>query len=480
MILQQSTRTFGQNLTADIYTPASDTATKRPLVIYFPTGNFLPSVVTNAITGKKTDSSVVNICRRLAHMGYVTAAVDYRIGWNPADPDQLGRTSFLIGAAYRGVQDAKTAVRYFKANADLYNIDTTKIVLWGEGTGGYITLAAAALDSYAKTLNTGYPENKFIDTRFNPARPMVIEKVSATTFVMGGVEGKDFGIQPDTSVKAPPFGDTLSFPNHVANTSTFQMCVNTGGALGDLKWLDAKTPPIISFQVPSDPFAPYEDAVLRVPIGNNQSLPVVRVQGASAIQKYMDSLNLNKILKNVKGTYDPYKTIFDTRNGKSITGLYPLLGDNAFDSSPWQFWDSNAVTKAQDSLAKLTNPNMSSAKALRYIDTIVRVFAPRACMALNLPCLNLVASSEEILNSSATKLVISPNPAQKFINFESDLYNPIIGIEVYDMSGRSVLSARNINNNYYQMDRGTLPNGMYVAKVKFEGGILTKKIVLER
>jgi hypothetical protein len=75
---------------------------------------------------------------------------------------------------------------------------------------------------------------------------------------------------------------------------------------------------------------------------------------------------------------------------------------------------------------------------------------------------------------------VAPNPAQKYVTFESDVYNPIQAIDVFDLSGRSVLQARNIKNHFYQLDRGSLPNGLYIAKVKFEGGILTKKIVLEQ
>ena len=66
------------------------------------------------------------------------------------------------------------------------------------------------------------------------------------------------------------------------------------------------------------------------------------------------------------------------------------------------------------------------------------------------------------------------------VSFESEVYNPIQAIELYDMSGRLMIQQRNINNSRYQLDRGALPNGMYVAKVKFEGGVLSKKIVFEK
>ena len=51
-------------------------------------------------------------------------------------------------------------------------------------------------------------------------------------------------------------------------------------------------------------------------------------------------------------------------------------------------------------------------------------------------------------------------------------------IELYDMSGRLVKQAK-VDANYFNMARGLLPSGIYIAKVKFEGGILSKKIVFE-
>jgi hypothetical protein len=104
---------------------------------------------------------------------------------------------------------------------------------------------------------------------------------------------------------------------------------------------------------------------------------------------------------------------------------------------------------------------------------------PRACVALNLPCSNLVSNTEELLKESTTKLLASPNPSQSIITFESDIYNPIQAIEVFDLSGRSVKYVPKVNTHIYQLHRGNLPTGMYIAKVKFAGGILSKKIIFD-
>ena len=72
-----------QPLVLDLYEPAGDTETERPLLLYFHTGNFLPQYINQSGLGTKTDSCAVEICTRYAKMGYVVASVDYRLGYNP-------------------------------------------------------------------------------------------------------------------------------------------------------------------------------------------------------------------------------------------------------------------------------------------------------------------------------------------------------------------------------------------------------------
>jgi carboxylesterase type B len=86
-------------------------------------------------------------------MGYVVASCDYRLGWNPVATTQEERVNTLINAAYRGVQDCRTAVRFFRKsqaeNGNPFGIDPWRIGVWGQGTGGYIAFAAATINAYA-------------------------------------------------------------------------------------------------------------------------------------------------------------------------------------------------------------------------------------------------------------------------------------------------------------------------------------------
>jgi acetyl esterase/lipase len=77
-----------QPLVMDVYTPFGDTDTNRPVILYFHTGNFLPTPQNGSPSGTKTDLNVVEMCSRLARMGYVVASCDYRLGWNPVASTQ--------------------------------------------------------------------------------------------------------------------------------------------------------------------------------------------------------------------------------------------------------------------------------------------------------------------------------------------------------------------------------------------------------
>ena len=375
-----------QPLVLDLYEPAGDTETDRPLLLYFHTGNFLPQYINGSPLGTKTDSSSVEICTRYAKMGYVVASVDYRVGWNPTAATQSERTLQLIQAAYRGVQDSRTAVRFFRKDVaesnNTYGIDDTKIAMLGEGTGGYITLASAGISSYADIIldDTGAAIEKFYyDPGDGSSIPMVIESIHG-----------DPDATTDTYAPATSGGFQLCMANHVGYSSDFNFQMNLGGALGDLNWMDEGDMPTVSFHCPHDPFAPYETAVLIVPTTNE---PVVEVSGAYDIHEEINgyATNNNAIFADA----DIEDVASDVNNGWD--GLFPVFNSyneegvatEPFDSSPWQWW-SEAATQAYDDANGTTivatqltlNPTMGEAEAMGWIDQIVDYNTPRMGLAL--------------------------------------------------------------------------------------------------
>ena len=117
--------TSPQDLLMDIYQPIGDNIDLRPVVICTHSGAF--------VSGSKEADDMVAFCDSLAHRGYVTASIDYRMGMNVFDASSSTR------AVYRGIQDGRSAIRYLKENAVLYGIDTNNIYLLGSSAGAYIT-----------------------------------------------------------------------------------------------------------------------------------------------------------------------------------------------------------------------------------------------------------------------------------------------------------------------------------------------------
>ena len=395
--LLQGAPPAAQPLVCDIYEPAGDTETDRPLIIYIHTGDFLPQYLNGSAVGAKNDSCAVELCSRYAKMGYVVASIDYRLGWNPLAQTQADRTYQLINAIYRGVQDARTAVRFFRMTeatmGNPYGIDPAKIGYFGEGAGGYVSYAASTIEDYNDIIldDMGVPIAKFWTGTPGQADyiPMVIEPIN------GDPEAITDGFAPAGEFGPDPF--QLCIANHVGYSSDVSFQVNLGGALGDLNWLDAGDPAMISFQCPADQFAPYTTGVLVEPTFNEN---VVEVSGAFDIHAEINAQmmpNNNGAFQSL-GLSDVYSAQATANGNQGWDGLYPVLNDyvggsptQPFDGAPWQWWDvattelvdaANGTTIAQTQLT--LNPNMGPLEGRAYCDTIVGYAAPRMAALLGL------------------------------------------------------------------------------------------------
>lgn len=477
-----------QPLLMDVYQPAGDTAAARPLVIMLHTGNFLPIQTNGGVTGEKTDSAVVEICLRLARMGYVVASADYRLGWNPFAATQPERAFGLINAAYRGVQDARTCVRYFKRDhAELGNnfrIDTGKIVMWGQGTGGYIALAASTLDHYNKIVTTEMPAGKFVTDISGTPLPMVIESWN------GDINGDSLvGLSAGIPI---PAGDTLAIPNHPGYSSEFQLSVNMGGALGDISWLDENSPPVISFHVVNDQFAPYESAILVVPTTND---PIVEVQGSLTVVSKANTLGLNDAFADIDDAYtQAAKTASEKAGHEYQEGLYPFNIPLNFlglaDGSPWNWWSvekwdtivhpNAGITPGLPPgatyhfVALLSDMNMSPEKGRTYIDTIIGYYAPRAYAALGLDAISSIPQ----LDKAQVSLSIAPNPSHGQFYLQTSPDFEMRSVRILDISGKMVMNHRNIRTSQLQINHTGLAPGTYLVEIGFDKGRVTEKVVL--
>lgn len=129
-----------QDLRLDLYMPAGDELEKRPVIIYAFGGGFL--------IGLRSQPPIPEYCERWARMGYVVAAIDYRIGFNTTSSGSAER------AVYRGVQDVRAAMRFLGQFSDSYGIDTTSIFLTGSSAGCFSGLHSTFMEDSDRPQST--------------------------------------------------------------------------------------------------------------------------------------------------------------------------------------------------------------------------------------------------------------------------------------------------------------------------------------
>lgn len=456
-----------QDLKMDVYEPTGDVEPLRPLIIYLHTGSFIPAVFNQNPTGGKMDSTAVEMSSQFAKRGYVVANADYRQGWVPTDPDQDVRTGTLLQAVYRAIQDAKVCVRFWyesAANGNPFRIDTNAIIIGGQGTGGYIALAYASLD---KTSEIGL--TKFLSNSDNATYGFQTGFSYVNQTLMGDFDG--YGGVPQ-----------LNNPNnHVGYSNKISFVFNMGGAMGDSSWLEAGDVPMVAFHVPSDPFAPYGDGPVYVPTTPPQF--VVDVSGSQTVITKANALGNNNCFINA-GFTDVYTQTANQNNGGQ-DGLYPLLV-NGYQAGPWEWYDSTALVVYAQAVGLSgsagtaayvngiqTNPDMSKAKALSYIDTMQNYLNPRIVYCLGLPD----GINETSLNKIAT---VYPNPAANQFTVALDgVRSEILSVEIFDVTGKMVRKESNLHTNNMTFNRGSLADGMYVVRITTEKGVVSKQLSLQ-
>jgi acetyl esterase/lipase len=478
------------DLTCDIYEPSGDTELDRPVIILAHTGSFLPPVLNGQPTGSKTDSSVVEQCMRWAKKGYVAVAMTYRLGWNPSSTDQNTRTSTLIQAAYRSIQDARSLIRFIRkdeANGDPYGVDGSKIVFGGQGTGGYLSLGVATLDTSSELYLS-----KFLDFTdpMNPT-PYVYPPV------FGNIWGTDMGYIPVTDTAGNYILDSLgnpimapfALPNNVGYSSDISLAFNIGGALADISWLEEGDAPIVAFHCEKDQYAPIDTGDVIVPTTGDF---VVEVMGSRTVVNYSNTYGNNDVFVQA-GFTDAFTTAANINNS-GYEGLNvfntpsPSTTPNLFgeayeeEGSPWDWWDNatyDAIFQAVQGAPAgygaansiLGNPDMSATKGNLYIDTIQGYLNPRIYVALGL---GISTGMNEVIDASTE---IYPNPANNSLNIVSYAAG-INSVKIYNLNGQEVLNTK-VNANQIKINTSRLANGLYILDIKYNNTSVKRKLIIE-
>jgi len=235
------------DLYVDFFEPTGDTLAARPLVILAHGGFF--------ISGDRTAEDIVGICEGLTRRGYVCASLQYRLGVGLTEIDSAG----FAKAVVRGVQDAKAAVRFFRAQADTYGIDTGQIFLGGTSAGGVLAVHYAYLQD---TLLSEPWINALIDD-------------------LGGLEGNT---------------GTPGYPTHIRGA------VSYAGAFKNLNWMGPKAVPLASTHGTADDVVPYGyGMVTYVLVPGILELPITPMYGSAAIHPVLDARGIDNEFWSFEG-----------------------------------------------------------------------------------------------------------------------------------------------------------------------------------
>lgn len=129
-------------LRLDLYQPVGDTRTDRPAIVWIHGGGFTG--------GDRTAPQMVELARRFARKGYVTASISYRLRTSAE------RQADSIGTYLDAVADAKAAVRWLRSQATAYGLDTSRVAIGGGSAGAFTAIGAAYLEPEGTSGNPAF------------------------------------------------------------------------------------------------------------------------------------------------------------------------------------------------------------------------------------------------------------------------------------------------------------------------------------
>lgn len=235
------------DFTMDVYVP-QDSQCLRPLIVFIHGGAFY--------IGDKGAETMSTWCKNFAQLGYVTASINYRMGF------KISKTS-IQQCGYCAIQDARAALRYLSAHAHSYNIDTGNIFLAGTSAGSITALGAALWTE----------ENLPSFVRANGLDSLC--------------------------------GNLESSGNNLNNTYRIKAIANMWGAVYDLDELNEKNIPIISFHGTADNLVPYNEGI---PFSTIGEMLFDKMYGSSAMHERLNALGVpNEFYPIANAPHAPYQ-----------------------------------------------------------------------------------------------------------------------------------------------------------------------------
>lgn len=424
-------------LKMDIYTPFCDDQAHiatRPLMLVIHGGAFL--------AGDKAEANITSICKQFAQRGYVTASINYRLGfvaddqaWTCNYPNYScvfsGDSAEWYRAYFRAIQDGKGALRYLINRHQSFRIDTSNVFLTGESAGAFVALGIGLLDTVVEKPSQAYAIN-------------AINKPNANTLSCQYNTGKTFS---NNSISRPDLGSIEGNIEPSKIHYTIKGIGNMYGAMmSDLLKLHAGSKPkpsIFSYHQPCDMIVPIDSG--RVFAG------------------------LSWCMTNGYGCYGIANTakIYGSRSFSQLNtqNNYGYNIHNEFTSTnfPYSFLIGSGSCSDQ-----INKPCHAYDNFTLRTTNLANFFAP--LVSTSPVCDTTFFPSGLPKTISRNEIKLYPNPAKTSITIEYFGASPI-NVSIYNSMGQVVLNNTTLTEKKTNLDIRFLPAGIYSVLLKDLTGV---------
>ncbi len=432
-----------ENLEMDIFVPQGDSNTKRPAIIFAHSGGFL--------LGNKNHDDMMAFCDSLSKKGYVTATINYRLGFNLVTNANLHGTR----AVYRGIQDGLAAVRYLRANASIYNIDNDKIYFIGSSAGSFIGLHSIYMDS-----------NEV---------PSQISSISYTNAT------------PPFNHTAPDLGP-LNIGDYLSFDGRPDAVVSLWGGLQNTNLISSNNDtPVFLVHGSSDSVVPFEIGppfgytVLNETYGSNQINMKLEELEIANKKTYFVSDGEHEFYGTDNGTWsngtsgnEYWEIVFEKitsflwEQHKPIADFNYEQGDGIsnspetvdfFDQSSgaiswlWDFGDGNTSTEQNPSH---TYENLGVYEVKLYIENDILSW-DKKIIEIN--------TSLSITGNKIIDFNYFPNPTKENVYFSFENFYSSIKIQLYDIKSQLIKETTFYNQKDITFKMRDIANGLYLIKI---------------
>ncbi len=414
----------------DLYKPAGDTETNRPLIIIAHGGSLIEDY------GDKVDEYIKDFANDMAKRGYVVAAIAYREGWafSPLNSQEQNSRA-IIPAVWRAIQDYKTAIRFFKksaiADGNPYGINANWIIGGGFGVGGYLPMNAMILDVPSEVNLPELQQKSVFGT------PNGTPYIDTTKADLGGIFST-VGGSPGYSYRV-------------------DLVLNISGAIATPKAFNLGTNPlIISVHADGDEATPYKTDVVQAA----GIFPVIEVHGSYVVSNELYTRGINTFWETeTRDGYKPKLTGLSDYATMYTKGLYTFAG------RPYMWSTTTDTYNATYETTYKTEMDTVTAFSAYRIEKWLRE--------------RKGLSVKENYRNNEGFVKVFPNPAKNILNLVSTEKGKLIReVEFYDINGRIVKSAIVINGDSKINIEG-MPTGVYTMKMYFDDSVVTDKLVVE-